>query len=243
MQITEWFENHGLKLNEGKTNILQFKLRNNVSDSVISDTKTVKYLGLTFDSKLSWADHVHFLNKKLSSTRYAIGILTKVASIEVCLTVYYAYVHSLLAYGVTLWGDSAEAGRVFICQKSILRTIFRLNKRTSCKPLFKNYSILTLPSIYIFEIAKFVHSNPSIFEKYKTNHNYHTRNNKKMLQYPIHSHKKFETGPLYMGLKIYNHLPDSYKDLPITKFNSKLKEALIEKVYYTVDLFFNDKLV
>ena len=72
-KINEWFENHGLKLNEDKTNILQFKLRNNVTDPTISNTKIVKFLGLNLDSKLSWSDHIHFLSKKLSSTRYAIS--------------------------------------------------------------------------------------------------------------------------------------------------------------------------
>lgn len=98
-EIEEWFLNQGLVLNHDKTKVLQFNLRNSNNNFKISEINNVKFLGVHLDSKLNWSNHISFLNKKLSSARYALSILIKVTSLEVCMSVYYSHVYSLLSYG------------------------------------------------------------------------------------------------------------------------------------------------
>lgn len=237
--INEWFLNQGLALNHDKTKVLQFNLRNTDNSQNISNSNVVKFLGVHLDSKLNWSEHIFFLNKKLSSVRYALSILTTVASFEVCLAVYYAHVFSILSYGIVLWGAAPHSIRAFITQKSIIRTLMRCNQRSSCRPFFKRLQLLTLPSIFILETLKMVHNNPTNFDKYTFCHNYNTRKCNKY-KYPAHQLKKYESSPSYMGIKIYNKIPNSYRELSKSTFEKKIKEILCKKAYYSLKEFFDD---
>lgn len=238
-EIGTWFLNNGLLLNEEKTNILYFKLRNLPSNTTNSDTEVVKFLGIHLDNKLRWSHHINFLNKKLSSTRYALSVLIKVSSLDVCKNVYYAYVYSMISYGITLWGTAVEVDKVFKTQKSIVRTLAQCKPKTPCRQLFKNLKILTLTSIFIFEILKMVHNSPNMFSRFLPNHSYNTRN-QDIYQYPIHNLKKYETCPLYMGLKLYNKVPNHLRQLNSVQFSNKIKTILSGKAYYTIQEFFDD---
>ena len=76
-------------------------------------------------------------------------------------------VQSILNYGLMFWGGSNKADTIFITQKRILRTILGLKPRTSCKPYFLSFNVLTLPSLYFLQLALFVKKNPSLFETNK----------------------------------------------------------------------------
>lgn len=165
--------------------------------------------------------------------------MIKVSSLDVCKNVYYAYVYSMLSYGITLWGAAADVQKVFKHQKSIVRTLAQCHPKTPCRQLFKNFNILTLTSIFIFEVLKMVYNNPDMFKKYLSKHTYNTRN-QDILQYPIHNLKKYETCPLYMGLKIYNKIPNHIKQLRPAQFTHKIKTILNKKAYYTLHEFLND---
>ena len=168
-----------------------------------------------------------------------MSILASVCSMDVCIAVYFAYIYSVLKYGIIIWGTSTDFGKLFIAQKAIIRTLTHSSRRTSCRQLFRKLNILTLPSIYILEILITVYRNPQLFNKYLPAHNYSTRHNK-LFQFPIHSFKKFESSPLYMGLKIYNKIPTSFKNLSEKNFYSSIKEILIKKAYYSIEEFLND---
>lgn len=62
------------------------------------------------------------------------------------------------------WGNTTDKQSVFIAQKKCVRSIFGLKQDDSCKPYFRKYKILTLPSVYISEVANFVRNNPTYFE-------------------------------------------------------------------------------
>jgi hypothetical protein len=240
IEINDWFIKNGLSLNQEKTKVLHFKLRNTIVDRENSSINTIKFLGIHLDANLKWTKHIEFLTKKLNSTRYALSVLVKVSSVDVCRTVYYAYVYSLLTYGIVLWGTSTDFHRVFKSQKSIIRVMAHCAPKTSCKSHFRHFKILTLPSIYILETIKLFLKNPNSFESHFFKHNYNTRNHESF-QYPSHSLAKFEKSPLYMGMKIYNKIPSHLKTLSTPKLISTLNDILVQKTYYNIDEFFKDK--
>jgi hypothetical protein len=88
--INVWFSINSLTLNLTKTNCVQFSSKPNSSinistnhgDTQINNTSTLKFLGLTIDSTLSWKEHIKHTASKLSLASYAIRILT---SVTVCL--------------------------------------------------------------------------------------------------------------------------------------------------------------
>lgn len=72
----------------------------------------------------------------------------------------------LLRYGILLWGNSGHAKRALIPQKQCVRAICNADILTSCRALFKQLKLLTVPSMYIYEVCLFVKLHP---ELYKTN--------------------------------------------------------------------------
>ena len=111
-QMAQWCTNNSLKLNTEKTGLLVFaKRENQESPLVILNHKSVpiadsvRFLGVTLDSHLTWEQHISQLNSKLNSACAIIRRLKNVVSLH-CLRVYYlAHVQSLLNYGICFWGS------------------------------------------------------------------------------------------------------------------------------------------
>ena len=81
--VGEWMKSNRLALSTLKTNFVLFhpkklkpyKSLNIKIDGVnIQEVSTVKYLGVTFDSNLTWKNHVNELCLKLSNT---VGVFSK----------------------------------------------------------------------------------------------------------------------------------------------------------------------
>ena len=105
---------------------------------------------------------------------------TPISSLNTLQKIYFAYLHSILNYGIIFWGNSMESRKVFLAQKRIIRIMTWSKTRASCKPLFKSMGILTLTSQYIMSLMKFVLQNE---ERYTFNtevHNINTRNKLKL---------------------------------------------------------------
>jgi hypothetical protein len=119
----------------------------------ISDSTVTKFLGLIIDETLSWNEHVDQIAAKLCSACYALRNLKHIVPQSTLRTVYYAYVHSILSYGIIFWGRSSNVSKLFILQKGIIRIINNTGVRESCREAFKNMEIITLYSEYtVFSI-------------------------------------------------------------------------------------------
>jgi hypothetical protein len=87
----------------------------------------------------------------------------------------------------------------------------------SCKPLFIEYKILTVYSLYILESAKFVKKHPEKFSKnsdHPDTRYFDTRNTtykeNDLCVKPCRN-TNFTQNPLIMLARIWNHLPDRIK--------------------------------
>jgi hypothetical protein len=80
--------------------------------------------------------------------------------------VYFAYFHSIMLFGVILWGNSTDSKRVFIIQKKIIRIMAGVRRRVSCRELFKKFNILPLVSEFLLSLLPFIVDN---MEKFQTN--------------------------------------------------------------------------
>jgi hypothetical protein len=67
------------------------------------------FLKLIIDNTLSWKDHINQLSNKLSLAAYPIRTLSFVMSQVSLVTSYYAYVHSIMPYGIIFWANSAHS--------------------------------------------------------------------------------------------------------------------------------------
>ena len=111
--VAEWMKSNRLAPRILKINFVLFhskKLKSHKSlnlklDGVnIQEVSTVKYLGVTFDSNLTWKNHVNELCLKLSKT---VGIFSKLryyVNVDILIMLYYSLIYPFLTYGIQVWG-------------------------------------------------------------------------------------------------------------------------------------------
>jgi hypothetical protein len=116
----------------------------------ITNRSNIKFLGLHIDKMLSWKLHIDKLVTKMSSACYAIRTVKGIMSQETLKMIYFAYVNSIMEYGIIFWGDSPNSINIFRVQKQIIRVIVNVKTRDSCRDLFKNLKILPMYSQYIY---------------------------------------------------------------------------------------------
>jgi hypothetical protein len=237
-------KNNGLQINASKTSIVPFHANNNhyfndfevnlCGKSMKIDSGT-KFLGIELNGSIKWNDYVDTLHKKLNSAIFSLKVISNTSDMNTMLMVYNGYFLSHVRYAILFWGGSSLAENIFRKQKKALRVITKLPGRTSCKPFFKKYKLLTVPALVYIEFAGFVKKNLNLFEKYKPNHCFQTRN-KNILYYPKHNLSLLEKGPCYMGLKIFNSLPKVLRmEADSTKLTNILKNTLIKGCPYTLE--------
>jgi hypothetical protein len=51
--------------------------------------------------------------------------------------IYFAYIHSIMTYGIIFWGNSSYTIKLFRIKKNVIRIMMGLKKRDSCRDSFK----------------------------------------------------------------------------------------------------------
>lgn len=109
--IAEWCSNNGLHLNVNKCNVVTYSRRSRpliynyaIDSHLLHRTNSVKDLGVIFDSKLSFDEHILNLRKSASKTLgFVIRQSREFSNVEVIVTLYTTYVRSLLEYAALVW--------------------------------------------------------------------------------------------------------------------------------------------
>jgi hypothetical protein len=236
-----WLLDNFLTLNAHKTNFITFrdfknKIVLNYGSETLIPASDTKLLGLIVDDRLSWVPHIESLRGRLCSAVYAIRQLSRILDEKSLKTVYFSYIHSLLTYGIIFWGQSTEFNEIFKIQKWAMRVIKGVNKRTSCRPIFKQLNILPLPCIYILELVTFTKNNLHLFKKNSDFHSYNTRF-KDNLRTDKHRTTLYERGPRSAGISLYNRLPNSLTCLGGRVFVAAVRKILIDNAFYSVSEF------
>lgn len=248
-EFSNQFKTNRLFLNITKTVFVIFSPRHTsydksqlikIAGKSIEQVTTTKFLGVNIDNALNWESHIDSIAKKLSSVCYALYRLAKIASRTTVLAYYYAHFVSKLKYGIVVWGCSTHSQRLFKLQKKAVRYIIGVSKYTSCRNLFKELNILTLASMYILDIIVYVKNNLNMFLPNNYNHNYGTRERENLLT-PMHNLSKYEESPKYQGIRLYNKIPNSLKNIENIKvFKNAMKKYLTDKCYYSIDEYLLD---
>jgi hypothetical protein len=117
-----------------------------------------------------------------------------------------------MTYRLVFWGNSYHSNTVFKLQKRIIRIMVEIRCRESCREYFRKLKILPLQSQYIYLILSFVINNRCHFKINSDMHNTNARNNLD-LHYPQFHLPVHQTGAHYAGIKVFNRLPVSIKQL------------------------------
>lgn len=139
-EFEEWCYKNSLIINMKKTVFLYFSniLSTDIPkiDFVNTSTETA-FLGSIIDVTLTFTPQIDNLCSKLAKATFAILNLKKEINIKGLITSYYSLAYSVMSYSISVWGLSVEANRVFVMQKRIIRIMFNLGYRESCRDIFK----------------------------------------------------------------------------------------------------------
>lgn len=245
-----WFSANGLKLNSTKTQIVVFKTSQNkqvfdydlyLDGKKIKVCDSSKLLGIHVDKHVNWSPYIDILSSKLNSACFQMFTIHDSIDFPTKMMIYYALFFSRIQYGIECWGVSPGVISIFKIQKKYLRFMTFSNYKTSCRPLFKQHRILTVPSLYILMCLMFIKNNLNFILETQHSHTYETRN-KSALQYPVHRLSLFEKTPHYMGQKLYNKIPRDWTKYSSFKFKRTIQNFLIDKAYYSMKEFLDDRL-
>jgi len=127
-------------------------------------------------------------------------------------------------------------------QKRVIRILMGRGYRESCRGLLKELKILILASKYLFSLLLFVVINRDYFAPNSVYHNFNTKPKKKKtgLHLPHVSLTICQRGVFYSGIKVFNALPTTIKDISGNpkKFKVALKNYLLTHSFYNLDEFF-----
>lgn len=237
-----------MTLNVDKTNVVHFRLGGNISNRLnvhcnglsVPQVDHVKYLGFIVDERLTWGPHIELTCGRLSSACFALSRLESSLSLENMKKAYFGYFHAVMLYGVEFWGLAAERDRIFKAQKRAIRIVSGVQWDHPARELFKSLKILTLPCQFILQAATYVRNNLEQFSTWADSHDHLTRRRHR-LQLPALRLSKSQRQVHFVGVKVYNALPERIIGAPSpTAFRSQLKSLLLDKAYYNVDEFFNE---
>jgi hypothetical protein len=126
--------------------------------------------------------------------------------------------------------------RYFYYRKKIIRIIYNVGHRESCRDLFKRYQIFTLYTQYIYSLVLFTIKNIHLFTINKEIHGHDTRNFNNFHPLLVNL-SKYKKGPYMMCVKVYNHLSQIVKnatDKPVL-FKSLLRRFLYHHSFYAME--------
>jgi hypothetical protein len=243
-KLMRWFQANSLILNFNKTYCMHFTtIRRHIVNSPIkyihsqiNSTQAMDFLGVSLDLTLSWQGHITKTIKKLNSACFAIRSLKSLLSINDLKMIYFAYAHSIIAYGIAFWGNATNSKGVFIVQKRIIRSIMSANPRASCREIFKYLNILPFYSQYILSILLLVVKNMHLFVLNTEIHVINTRQSSN-LHVPLINLAKYKNGVYCMGITIFNNLPLNLRKLSsdFKKFKSAINNFLLDKSFYSIN--------
>jgi hypothetical protein len=202
----------------------------------------IKFLGIYIyiDETLSWKSHIVKLVTKMRSACYAIRRVRGLMSQETLRIIYFAYVHTIMEYGIICWGKTHLPVLTSSDCKSRSLVIINARIRDSCRELFKNLKMLPMYSQYIHSVILFVVNNRDLFRSNYETHSLNTRYTIN-LHLPTSRLTVFQKGPYYAGIRVYNHLPSYIKSMSndMKLFKPMLKRFLLLKSFYSLDEYFN----
>jgi len=184
----------------------------------VATALSLNFLGLTTDTNFTWKQHISELTTRLNKAYYAIRSIKLFMSLDVLRSIYFAYVNSIISCGIMFWGNSLHNEEIFKVQK---RIIMNLSKNASCWQPFRELNILPVPFQPILSLLLFITKNKDQFMANSQIRRINTRQTSD-LYVPIPNLTIYQKGVYYQGIKIYNHLPKTIKDLSSDKNKFKL---------------------
>ena len=95
-------------------------------------------LGIIIDSKLTWQSQIDAVCSRLARVIHLLRHLKSLVPKCFLKNAYYAFFHSVMTYGLTVWGNGSTINKVLKLQKSAIRILTGSSYDAHCRPLFRH---------------------------------------------------------------------------------------------------------
>ena len=159
-KVNDWFAANKLLLNPDKTKLIVFKSRKcrkdltaapvTLNGKILKQVTSESFLGVQLDEILKWYEHT---GKVANNISRKIGMMSRVkhfVSRKTLRSLYFAFVHPHIIYGITLWGATFDKGlsRIKTLQKKAIRLITGASRMDHCEPRQRELGILKVDDLY-----------------------------------------------------------------------------------------------
>lgn len=248
-KICEYCEQHKLKLNSDKTVTMLFTSRSNyenlkanlhlkIADQQLVIASQARNLGIVFDQKLKFVEHVNNLLKN-SYVRLKLlyankSILNYKVRKKLCETIVMPlYYYCDIVYYPCL--DTFTKNRIQKIQNTCCRFVHNLRKFDHISDKFRELNWLNVNNTWLYHLLVFVQrllitSTPDYLKnKLILRNEIHDRSirNNKVLTMPQHSSAAFQRSFTYTAIHHYNLLNINIKSKNVKQFKKELKTYLL----------------
>ena len=247
--VQDWFNANKLTLNVDKTVCMVFSPRHvNTNDLCVVLSNTTlpvvphcKFLGLWIDSKLNWREHLRLLATRLYSRISLLKKSKHLLDVHARKTLYFTQVHSILTYGLLIWGNMISCSAINKLQKLQDKAVQLIDSSKCLDGIYRIHKILKLCNLvklanykvwFIFYAQQLPNRLQEMMaidatqNSMKKNHPYNTRQ-KSELNLPNAS-GLYKNSFYVKGLKDYTNLTSHIKEAKsITQFTNRCKKYLI----------------
>ena len=156
-RLSNWFSWNKLTINLAKCENLNIGHPKpnclKIFGSPITNKNQCKYLGFILDNKLTFREHIAYIEKK----NKFCGLMYKVRHLyptKYLLLFYNAYVKSIINYGLLVYGRAAKTNleRIELAQRRIIRAIFFKRKYDSLQEIIHKHRIFTVFELFVVEV-------------------------------------------------------------------------------------------
>ena len=244
--VSDWLKSNKLSLNVAKSNFLHFRNKNDTNNqriklfidkSEIEEKEFAKYLGIIIDNKLTFAQHIDYLETKLNKGNAIIAKLRHFSPETVVRNLYFAHIQSHLNYGLLIWGNAAitHLNKLKKSQEKAIKIMTFKNKHDIVVPrLFKNVDILPMnfmkslnSGLFIWKIQNNILPNCTLKLPALNGVNKNPRDSLKLI-IPFRNTEFGKRTIFYIGIKEWNKIPNEIKSLTsLNLFKKNYKKYLI----------------
>ena len=205
--------------------------------------ETAKFLGTWVDQKLSWKTHVDKLILRITSRNALLKRGKRMLNKHTLKVMYYAQIHSIIQYGIVIWGNMISKTQLNKLQKLQNVSVRLLENNLHTDDIYKRHNIPKIDQQIQIENAKLWHRQqtntlPNRLQAIMTldhcnmdlhrHHRYCTRN-KTIPRQPLVRCQQYQNSLFVKGLSDFATLPLELRKIRNrTTFNSKLKEHVLK---------------
>ena len=128
-----------------------------LQNSLLEESESIKYLGVTLDKNLNFDEHIKDLSKKLGQHIANVLRLRHFVRREILISYYMFHVKPLMQYGILVNGGTyfGKLEEISVLQGKFFRLLFFKRYTDNIDAELYMNNVLTVKQLYFYEIVKF----------------------------------------------------------------------------------------